>query len=186
MPSYKQLLLPGAICALSASFSPAAETPPPATPAPPALSEPAATAPAPERPRVVSRDLSEKIGAALPKYSPAPPPETPILAENATPEIAAFDTPQNEIFRLPRVDVGEIKPPEFRERELLTHEGRVALALERHPGLKFGPFARLNIRRGLQILADEHQAERNTELAELAQFIEFVRTVPRPATTAAE
>jgi hypothetical protein len=80
------------------------------------------------------------------------------------------DVPRNGIIRLPQYDVREDKVPKFRERELLTQKGRADVALRRHPGLRFGPLSFLNVRRGLEMLAEEDAIDRRREMAELIGF----------------
>lgn len=138
----------------------------------------------------ISPETSARVTAELPKFEAAKVSEEP-TDSSATPLIAP--PPNNrdtspgadDIVQLPRYEVRDDPLPAFRERELLTDEGRVALALKRHPGFKLGPLSRLNIRRALEWLAEEQQVERNREMTELISFQRFVATIrsEEPAAT---
>jgi hypothetical protein len=147
---------------------------PPAAAAPP--SETAKSPPGPPaspprtRRHTVSPELAAKLREALPKYAPPQPGSTP-------PTPAPGDVPQNDILRLPRYNVRAQKIPDFREREMLTPKGRIDVVLKRHPGLNFGPFKFLNLRRGLEMLAEEQAAERAHEMGELMGFLGEVETI---------
>lgn len=127
--------------------------------------EAAATTAAPAKPRAVSPDTAAKLTTVMPKFA-APKPGADQSPESL-PDLRETDRPRNRIIRLPKYIVQESKPPVFRERELLTPEGRIELALKRHPGLKFGPLAFLNNAIGLEMLAEEEKLERKKELEEL-------------------
>jgi hypothetical protein len=145
----------------------AAETSPllkdPGTPSP---------APGPAPPHAISPAVAEKLAAATPKYTPpaAPPPQ----AEPAA-DLREADKPRNGIIRLPSYLVQEEKLPAFKERDLLTPQGRLKLAYQRHPGLHFG-----NIRIfrndgiALMMLEEEERLERRQEFYDLASLL------PRP------
>ena len=109
--------------------------------------------------------LSAAITSVLPKYNPPkkrPPGVTDEPDVNAT-----TDKPRNGIVRLPRYVVREQKVPDFTPMELLTPKGKLELALSRHPGLKFVPFAWLNNAIALEMLAEEQQYARRKQLEEL-------------------
>jgi hypothetical protein len=165
-------------------------TPAPLTPAPAARSAANASTAAnantdrPEAPAPagISGDTSAKVSEGLPKFTappPAPPP-SPVGTPAPLPaETASTDFTDDSVIRLPNYDVREQELPEFKERELLTRKGRADAAMTRFPGLNFGPLARLNVRPGLVLLAQEHEVERRTELRELYDFMAFMRSVPR-------
>jgi hypothetical protein len=129
----------------------------------------------------VSAELAAKLSASLPKFSR----NTPVVPKPGTvkSEEPAVDQPRNGIIRLPNYDVREGRTPPFRERELLTPAGRVQLALKRHPGLKFGPFASLNIPWGLEMLAEEQKKERQAEMADLTDLMRTAESL-RPVEAA--
>jgi hypothetical protein len=112
---------------------------------------------------MISPELAAKHREALPRYSPLKPNPSP------SPQAAPDGSP-NGILRLPHYEVREQKVPEFREREMLTPQGRLAVAVKRHPGLNFGPLKSWNLRRGLEMLEEEHVLEIRRELGELSGF----------------
>lgn len=131
----------------------------------PAAAAPAETSPATPSQRAISPDLAAKLTASLPKFIPKKPPvET--SGQNA-PAASLDDLPQNGIIRLPTYEVQEKRLPYHSERDLLTDQGRLALALKRHPGFNFGPLKSWNRRRAVEWLADEQQRERSAEIADL-------------------
>lgn len=153
------LLTSAASLSFGAESTPAGLSPEPKTIAP---------APAPERSRSTSPETSAKLNSGLPKFSPSAAAKA--AANEAPADLRATDAPRNAIIRLPQFDVRDEQPPQFKERELLTPEGRVELVLKRHPGLKFGPLAFLNVRRGLEMLEEEDSLERRREIADLLSF----------------
>ena len=131
-------------------------------------SEPASSTPRPLAPsNRASAQTTRRL--SLPKFVPTEA-RTPAADASATTEAPEIDRPRNAIIRLPQYDVRDDQAPEFRERELLTDQGRIDLALKRHPGLKIGPLAFLNIRRGLEMLEEEQAVERRKEMNELLAF----------------
>jgi hypothetical protein len=106
----------------------------------------APSAPAPEAPRAASPGIAADIDASLPKYSPlaATPKESTVVAQGKD-----FDKPRNVIPRLPlevmnRYVVHQARMPVFRENDLYTREGLIALSFRAHPGLRIGNFFNLN------------------------------------------
>jgi hypothetical protein len=133
--------------------------------------------PALDRRRAVSPATAARIAAQLPKFvppqSPATPGEdSPILASPtpAAPAAASdADQPRNAIVRLPNYVVQEEKPATFKEREILTFEGRLALAYQRQPGLKLGSLLSLgNESVALAMLEEDHRLERKAEMENLS------------------
>ena len=62
--------------------------------------------------------------------------------------------------------------PTFKPRELLTAKGRLDLALERHPGLRFGSFWIFrNDGVALEMLAEEERLERIKEMQDLVSLL---------------
>ncbi|MEO6001624.1 MAG: hypothetical protein ABIZ04_16850 [Opitutus sp.] len=116
---------------------------------------------------------------SLPKFVPAET-RTPVADASLPADLHEIDRPRNAIIRLPQYDVRDDKLPLFRERELLTDQGRIDLALKRHPGLKIGPLMVLNFRRGLDMLAEEQAIERGKELGALLAFQRSIETRPTP------
>lgn len=121
---------------------------------------------------------STRLNEVLPKFSPP----SPALGstDSVEPRSSETERPRNDIVRLPPYDVRQRGLPIFRERELRTPAGRVDGALKRHPGLKFGSLAFLNVRPGLKMLAETDALERRREMNELWMFSAAVeRTSPR-------
>lgn len=126
------------------------------------------TAPAKAK-RPFSADTAAKLTAAVPKFeapAAAATPGGPGVAES--PLAHELDKPRNQIIRLPQYVVGEPKVHlPSREMEVLTPKGRVEYALDRRPGLRFGPLAWLNGPIALAMLDDDLAAERRHQEAEL-------------------
>lgn len=167
------LILSGATQGFSAEPATAAPTTT-APEVPESSSSPAATG-------STSPETTAKISSGLSKATPS---ETGDTANALTDFVADKDVPRNAIIRLPQFDVRNDRPPLFRQRHLLTPLGRVDLVLRRHPGLKFGPLAFLNVRRGLEMLEEEDAIERRREMAELFRFAAAVDQIapPEPGT----
>jgi len=148
------------------------------------------------------RGVSAELAAGLPKFAPpgshrdraeAPDlrltdrPRNAIIrlpprvaagtsGSDNSPDAASTTVPLetgDDVVRLPNYEVRNPKLPELHEREMLTPKGRLDLGLKRHPGLKFGPFASLNNRWAIAMLDDEDQAERNTEMSDLVDLMQF-------------
>lgn len=113
------------------------------------------------------------LKAALPKYVAPKTVAAPASAEDETPE----ELPGG-ILRLPEYFVTEDKIRAFSEYEMLTVQGRIDLALKRHPGLKLGPFAGLNAGPGLAMLAEEEAIAKRRRAAELFELASFSRSTP--------
>ena len=130
---------------------------------------------APETPRAMSPAIAAHLAAQLPKFAPPKPTEaaTSPAAPADAPETAR---PRNTIFRLPNYVVQEEKPPAFKERHLLTPTGRLALGLNRYPGLRFGSLPIFsNDGWALAMLEEDHRLERKAEMED------FVTLVSLPA-----
>jgi hypothetical protein len=133
---------------------------------------PAAVAPGPAVTHAISPAVAEKLAAATPKYTP---PAAPAPQVEATPDLREVDKPRNGIVRLPSYLVQEEKLPAFKERELLTPQGRLKLAYQRHPGLNFGNiWIFRNDGIALMMLEEEERLERRQEFYDLASLL------PRP------
>lgn len=145
--------------------------------------------------RRVSAETAAKIGANAPKFSAAKAPDP---AAKQLPDLRDIDKPRNRIPRLPRemiekpvasrtplegsADVLQLpayivrdkKVPDFKERELLTPAGKLALAYKRRPGLRFGSlffFSNDGIARAL--LEDDFERERIAEMRELGGLYRY-------------
>jgi hypothetical protein len=138
-----------------------------------------------------SETTTARLTESLPKFTPSKieptTPDRPGSARQAEPQTAsAVENPVNSIIRLPQFDVREDKLPKFNDRELRAPEGRAEVALKRHPGLRFGPLAFLNVRRGLQMLDEEDELARRREMADLISFGQAIeRELPQDPATGA-
>jgi hypothetical protein len=140
-----------------------------AAPASPVFAPATETSTTPARPKSISADMTARLTAAMPKFDPAK-----AAAENAAgaqSEARPADRPRNGIIRLPSYLVLEDKLPQIKERELLTPESKVELGLKRHPGLRFGPFSRLNNVWAGEMLEEELAIERAAEMADLVSLL---------------
>jgi hypothetical protein len=124
---------------------------------------PGSPVPTPQAAHPASSDIAAEIDSSLPKYSPIP-----ATAKEAAVAADArdFDKPKNVIPRLPlavmnRYVVHEARMPVFRDRDLYTTEGLIALSFKAHPGLRIGNFFNLNSRAAYAaIQKDEKYAAR--------------------------
>jgi hypothetical protein len=168
----------------------AALTPePPATP----TAQPAAT----PRNRPISPEIAAKLSVNAPKFSTAKVSTSPA---KELPDLREIDKPRNRIIRLPRemveprvipqseiplegspgvlqlptYVVRENKIPAFKERELLTPQGKLDLALKRRPGLRIGwlPFFS-NAGVALAMLEEDFALERKKEMQDLLGFYRY-------------
>ncbi|HUR58937.1 MAG TPA: hypothetical protein VM029_14585, partial [Opitutaceae bacterium] len=138
--------------------------------------------------RAISPETVARLAATTPKFTPPPEPGTTPAPAVETREP---DRPRNQIFRLPPYIVAEPKLAPTKERHVLTKKGKLDIALKKHPGLKFGPFAWLNNIIALQMYEDDVAAERRKEEADLWSLYsitpgETVRVLDRNATRSNE
>jgi hypothetical protein len=124
-------------------------------------------------PRVISPEMVARLAATTPKFVPPPAPGTEAAP---APEPREPDRPLNQIIRLPRYIVAEPRIAPTKERHVLTYKGKLAIALKKHPGLKFGPFAWLNNAIALEMYEEDLKAERRKEEAELWSLYSIVPT----------
>jgi len=160
----------------------------------PKVDPPAETLPPIFAPRAPSKDAKSK-GASRP--APSPPPTrraiSPELAAKlsdlatraappagATPSVgvAATAPPGDsaDAVQLKPYVVQEDRLPEFKERDMLTPKGKLALARRRYPGL-VGP---LSDAAALQMLEDDFAKERRQELADLQGLLGIGGAKPSP------
>jgi hypothetical protein len=133
----------------------------------PASTAPVANAPASiQHERLMSDKVAATLASSLPKYQP--PKAAGANTDAESPDLREIDKPKNGIIRLPKFTVQkpkEPRPPVFRERELLTQKGLMALVMKRYPGLRLGNLFGLN--EGIALLMYEEQV-RLDDLAEFA------------------
>jgi hypothetical protein len=117
--------------------------------------------------RAISPETAAKLSAVATQAAPpaaAASPTTPATVPPADP-----DTVQLNPFL-----VQEDRLPEFKEREMLTPKGKLALARRRYPGL-VGPFSDAT---ALRKLEDDFAKERRQELSDLRGLSEISGAKP--------
>ena len=139
-------------------------------------SKPAPPVPVPAAPRdsgarPASAGIAADLAANMPKYAPelAPVPK----AGTGSQDLRDVDRPKNQIPRLPlevmsRYVVHEARMPQFKEHDLYTKEGLIALSLERHPGLHFGNIFNLNSAAAFAAIQNEESAADRQDLVDTA------------------
>jgi hypothetical protein len=127
--------------------------------------ERATTAPVKSRP--VSPEKAAQLAAVVPKFEPVPqPPAEP------PPDLRETDKPRNTIIRLPDFVVQQRKAPVLKERDVLTAEAKLELALRKNPGLRFGSFWIFrNDGIALLMAAEEERLEKKREMGELIRLM---------------
>lgn len=99
--------------------------------------------------------ITEAIRASVPKFVPKVAASAPAAdRDEPAPEPSA-----DGALLLPDYVVREKLLPDFSEFEMLTPKGRAELAIKRYPGLRFGPFAKLNIGIGIAMLREEQRLQ---------------------------
>ena len=159
--------------ALAAGGASAAESsPPPPEPAPAS-----AISPAPAAVRAISPQVAALLAATAPKYSPP----APATAKPAGAEPPEADKPRNGIIRLSPYIVRERRLPDMKERNLLTAQGRLDLALRRHPDLRLGALGPLNNHAWAgAMLEEEFALERRNEMQDLLSLVPAGANKPAP------
>ena len=114
--------------------------------------------------RVISPEMAARLVSTTPKFVPPPAPGTEAAP---APEPREPDRPMNQILRLPPYIVTDRRIAPTKERYVLTEKGKLDLALKKHPGFKFGPFAWLNNVLAIGMIDVDHAHERRKEEADL-------------------
>jgi len=115
--------------------------------------------------RAVSPGLAAALADGMPKFSPP----TPTPAVTGEPEdLRDVDKPKNDIPRLPKYVVRELRPPVFKQRDLYTDAGLVNLALKFHPGLRLGNFFGLNEAYAKEMIYEDERLANIQDLNETA------------------
>lgn len=115
----------------------------------------------PPRQRPVSRAVADQLAVATREFAAAANSSTPAapVAQTET------DVPRNGIIRLPSYVVREQRLVVPKPRDVLTPQGRLDLALKRHPGLRLGAFSWLNNNTWADALLEEELGiERQKEM----------------------
>ena len=159
-------LLPILFVLAPAVASAAESSPPPKDPA--VVAAPPPSSAKPSTVRAISSQVADLLAAHAPKYTP---PE-PAPAKSPETELPPVDQPRNGIIRLSPYVVRERRPPELKERDLLTAKGKLDLALRRHPGLRLGAFGPLNNHAWAGAMIEEELAlERRQEMLDLLSLL---------------
>jgi hypothetical protein len=125
----------------------------------------AAPVPVPDREegaRSVSPGVAQALSDSMPRYHPPTP--VPTLTPEQVQAQEEADKPKNAIPRLPAYVVRESRPPMFRNQEILTNSGVMALTFKNHPGLAIGNLFGLNEGAAREMFYDD---ERQTSIADL-------------------
>ncbi len=142
-----------AIFAPRPASRPAPKLPPPR--------RPGAGASAPQSRRAISPELASKLAEVGRRAAP-PAQAAQVGGPDAPSAVGSSDAVQLDPFV-----VQEEKFPEFKERSMLTPEGKRALAQKLNPGLKAGALPLGNNAVALEMLEEVFAQQRRTELAEL-------------------
>jgi len=119
---------------------------------PPAAGKPGNTLPA---------RITEAVSAKLPKY--VPPTPQPVQPADLPGPSSVGDV-ADDVFVLPDIRVSTGKLPPDSEYAFLTSKGRLELALKNNPGLRVGPFSKLNNAVAVEIQKQEREAGKRAEL----------------------
>lgn len=128
---------------------------------------PAATS----RRRALSPEMSGKISNLLTRDLP---PMTHVTTEDTAPSPPAGDGDDSDRLALDPYHVTEERLPAFKEREILTPKGKLALARRRYPGTTPGS--------ALLLLEADFDKERRQELSDLNRLLEINRSELSPDT----
>lgn len=119
---------------------------------------------------MVSSEVRTSLRDAIPQFE-VPKPATP------PPAPAADAGPNNEIIRLPSVEVQADRPPVFKNEELYTKRDQATLALRKYAGLNVTPFAwinRLNAPIARQMYEEDQRLQKMQDVSDTAAA--FART----------
>lgn len=122
------------------------------------------------QPRSVPPATAALLRSAAPDDTPAG--RAPSERNEEQPAPRETERPRNGIVRLPDFLVREprifIPPP----RDMMTPRAKLDLALERHPGLRFGNLGPLNNNAiGMAMIDEQHRLERIEEAAEQVELL---------------
>ncbi|MEO5960188.1 MAG: hypothetical protein ABIR80_13820, partial [Opitutaceae bacterium] len=125
---------------------------------------------APARPRTISSRMAAQLVTVVPKFDPAlavKPPET-------APDGRETEKSRATIVRLPPVIVREEKRALPKKHEMLTLEGRLALARKKYPGIHVVvPILSFLLNTdgvALAMLAEDERLEQKREFEEMAEL----------------
>ncbi len=118
----------------------------------------------------VSPEVRASLRDAIPQFD-VPKPATPPPAPDADPG------PNNEIIRLPSVEVQADRPPVFKNEQLYSRRDQQTLALRKYAGLNVTPFGfinRLNAPIAMQMYEEDQRLLKMQDVADTAAA--FART----------
>jgi len=168
---------PKAAPASGAEQRPAIFAPPPAKKTPskqlPAR-RPALPPPGAQTRRAISPEVAANLSAVATRAAP------PAAANAAPPPAPVANGDASDALQLDPFIVHEEKFPEFKERDMLTPEGRLALAHKLNPGLKAGPIPLGNNAVALEMLEEVFAQQRRDELVELKSVLSSGGVKPPP------
>jgi len=116
--------------------------------------------------RTVSPGIAAALSEGMPKYSPPTPTPVPVAEPQ---DLRDVDKPKNDIPRLPKYVVREIRPPVFRVRDIYTQAGLIDLSLKSHPGLQIGNILGLNSKLAYQMYLDDQRQANIADLTDTAR-----------------
>lgn len=149
---------------------PAKKTPPKQLP----MRRPTLPPPGTQTRRAISPEVAANISAVATRAAP------PSAANPASPPPPVSNGAASDALQLDPFIVHEEKFPEFKERDMLTPEGRLALAHKLNPGLKAGPLALGNKDVALEMLEEHFAQQRRDELVELKSVLSSGGVKPPP------
>jgi hypothetical protein len=115
--------------------------------------------------------VTEAVTTRLPKYEPAAAKEKPAPLSGPTIKPASAELP-DDVLVLPNMQITKEQSLRGKEKDLRNPKDQLDQALKANPGLKFGPFSKLN-----NGIALEMQRE-SREAAARARLTEHVKNLP--------
>lgn len=149
---------------------PAKKTPPKQLP----MRRPTLPPPGAQTRRAISPEVAANLSAVATRAAP------PATANTPPPSAPVSNGEASAALQLDPFIVHEEKFPEFKERDMLTPEGRLALAHKLNPGLKAGPLSLGNKEVALEMLEEHFAQQRREELVELKSVLSSGGVKPPP------
>lgn len=124
--------------------------------------------------RAISPEVAANLSAVATRAAP------PVAATPAPTAAPVANGDASDALQLDPFIVNEEKFPEFKERDMLTPEGKLALAHKLNPGLKAGPLSLGNKDVALEMLEELFAQQRRDELVELKSVLSAGGVKPPP------
>lgn len=124
--------------------------------------------------RAISLEVAANLSAVATRAAP------PATANTPPPSAPLSNGEASAALQLDPFIVHEEKFPEFKERDMLTPEGKRALAQKLNPGLRAGPLPLGNNALALEMLEEHFDQQRRGELAELKGVLSSGGAKPPP------